>query len=223
MAMPEIGRRGQLKLKQSRVLIVGVGGLGSPIAMYLARAGVGTIGIMDGDHVNISNLGRQVLYDEEHVGQLKAICAQQRLQAMNSETQVVVYPRRLTNRNARKIIADYDVVVDGTDNHSVRYLISDVCCELHKPYVYGAICGLEGQVAVLCKGQASYRTLFPDEEAMLAKAAAADKRVVGVTPGVVGCVEASQVLQLICGYGEPLIDRLWTIDLRDLQTCVVHL
>ena len=215
--LPEIGPQGQQLLSQARVLIVGVGGLGSPIALYLAGAGVGTLGLVDDDVVSLSNLQRQVLYEEAQVGQPKALCARDRLLRLNSEIRVNAYSERLTADNALALIADYDIVVDGSDNYEVRYVMSDVCATLGKPYVYGAIVGLEGQVAVLCQGNATYRSLFPLDEGA-APPPHSGHEVVGVTPAVVGSVEASQVLQLICHYGEPLIDRLWTIDLRTLQT-----
>lgn len=216
LILEEIGPEGQKKLAEARVLIVGVGGLGSPIATYLAGAGVGTLGLIDADVVSISNLQRQVLYEESQVGEPKVLCAKKRLLALNSTIKVNTYHCWLTKENASDIISDYDIIVDGTDNFAVRFIISDECELQHKPYVYGAICGLEGQVSVLCKGTTTYRTLFP--EADLPDMPHPGKQVVGVTPAVVGSVEASQVLQLICGYGEPLIDRLWTIDLRNLQT-----
>lgn len=220
--LPEIGEQGQQKLKDAKVLIIGVGGLGSPIALYLAGAGVGTIGLIDDDVVSISNLQRQVLYDEKQVGRSKALCAAERLKALNSDITINAYPMRLTAENAEQLIAEYDIIVDGTDNFGVRYTISDACSALNKPFVYGAICGLEGQVSVLCKGAATYRTLFPDEDDTLSMPHTG-KEVVGVTPAIVGSVEASQVLQLICEYGEPLIDKLWTIDLRSLNTFIINL
>lgn len=243
--LPEIGAEGQQKLSAAKVLIVGVGGLGSPIALYLAGAGVGVLGLIDDDVVSVSNLQRQVLYEEKQVGQPKVFCAQRRLTSLNSEIMVNAYYDRLTKDNAMEIISHYDIVVDGTDNFDVRYVISDACAAQHKPYVYGAITGLEGQVAVLCVPKGSdmnpnkegttitYRDLYPysDEEAgnlsPLPSEAEREGRggspVVGVTPGIVGTVEASQVLQLICGYGEPLIDKLWTIDLRTLQSFIIEL
>lgn len=219
--LPEIGEEGQKHLAKSRVLIVGAGGLGSPVALYLAGAGVGTIGLIDDDVVSVSNLQRQVLYDERQVGKPKALCAQQRLQALNSEISVLAYNERLDETNAMRLISEYDIVVDGTDNFETRLLISDVCQELNKPFVYAAIGGLEGQVAVLCKGSATYRTLFP--ELPSPSDTQTGKEVVGVTPAVVGSVAASQVLQLICCYGEPLIDRLWSIDLRTLQCFTIDI
>lgn len=220
--LPEIGVEGQQKLSNAKVLIVGVGGLGSPIAIYLAAAGIGTIGLIDDDVVSVTNLQRQVLYSEEEVGLSKVLHAKKRLLSLNSSITINANPIRLTKENARDIIHEYDIVVDGTDNFQVRFLISDVCKELGKTYVYGAICGLEGQVAVLCKGNATYRTLFPDEKDTLA-IPHLGKQVVGVTPAVIGSVEASQVIMLICGYGEPLIDRLWTIDLRTMQSFIINI
>lgn len=153
MILPEIGEDGQQKLKQAKVLIVGVGGLGSPIALYLTGAGVGCIGLVDDDVVSTSNLQRQVLYSEKELGKPKAICAAERLSALNSEITIRTYPIRLTEENAQEIISQYDIVVDGCDNFSTRYLINDICAEMGKVYVYGAICGFEGQVSVFHYGE----------------------------------------------------------------------
>ena len=220
--LPEIGEDGQKRLAGAKVLIVGAGGLGSPIALYLTGCGVGTIGIMDDDVVSLTNLQRQVLYGEDLLGMPKAKCAGERLRKLNSDVRIVTYPEKLTPQNATEKMADYDIIVDGTDNGAARYLMSDACQALGKPYVYGAICGFEGQVAVLCAGRATYRTLFP-EDFPPASAQPVAKGVVGMTPGVVGSVEAAQVIQLICGCGQPLIDRLWTIDLRNMQSFIIDL
>lgn len=222
LMLPEIGEEGQRKLAQAKVLIVGVGGLGSPLSTYLCGAGVGTIGLVDDDVVSITNLQRQVLYDESQEGQSKVLCAKRRLESLNSDVKIEAYRMRLTADNAHELIAKYDIVADATDNFAVRFIISDACKALGKPFVHGAINGLDGQVAVLCKGKATYRTLFPDEEAVLAMPHPG-KALAGVTPAVVGCVEASQVLQLICGYGEPLTDRLWTVNLRNMQSFIIDL
>lgn len=222
LLLPEIGQDGQEKLRQSRVAIVGVGGLGSPIATYLAGAGVGTLGLFDDDTVSLSNLHRQVLYCEQQEGQPKVSCAAQRLRMQNSEVRIEEHRMKLNPENSDSLLAPYDIVVDGTDNFSARYAISDTCQRMHKPYVYGAINALEGQVAVLCVGRTTYRTLFPDEHETLSMPHPG-KAVVGGTPGVVGCVEATQVLQLLCGFGEPLIDRLWTIDLRSMHSFIINL
>ena len=224
--LPEIGEVGQLKLKAAKVLIVGVGGLGSPIALYLAGAGVGTIGLEDDDEVSLSNLQRQILYTEEEVGDLKAICASMRISALNREIKVNACPGRLSKENARDLIGQYDIIVDGCDNFATRYLLSDVCSELGKPYVYGAICGFEGQVSVFNYGEGTqrktYRDLYPDEEGML-HMPPPPKGVVGVTPAVTGSVEACEVLKIICGFGEVLAGKLWTIDLRTLQSNIFSL
>lgn len=217
--LPEIGEEGQRKLKRAKVLIVGVGGLGSPIALYLAGAGVGCIGLMDDDVVSISNLQRQVLYSENELGKSKAICAAQRISSLNSEITIRSYPTRLTKENAREIISQYDVIVDGCDNFATRYIINDVCEELEKPYVYGAICGFEGQVSVFHYGEKkkTYRDLYPDEEEMR-RMPSPPKGVMGVTPAVVGSIESTEVLKIICDFGEVLAGKLWTIDLRTLQS-----
>lgn len=222
--LPEIGESGQAKLKTAKVLIIGVGGLGSPIALYLAGAGVGTIGLVDDDVVSISNLQRQVLYAEEEVDDLKAICASMRLAALNKEIKINACPGRLTVDNAQELIGQYDIIVDGCDNFATRYLINDVCLELGKPYVYGAICGFEGQVSVFNYGatKRSYRDLYPDEETML-RMPPPFKGVIGVTPAITGSIEATEVLKIICGFGEVLTGKLWTIDLRTLQSNIFSL
>lgn len=219
--LPEIGEAGQALLARAKVLIVGVGGLGSPVATYLAGAGVGTLGLVDNDVVSLHNLHRQVLYTEDEMGEPKVLCAARRLKAQNSEARIIPHQLVLSAENAEQLIAQYDIVVDGTDNFSARFAISDACQKLGKPYVYGAINGLDGQVSVLCVGKATYRALMSESDA--ASMPHPGKAVAGVTPAVVGSVEANQVLQLICGYGEPLIDRLWTIDLRTMSSFVVRI
>ena len=222
MMLQEIGEEGQRKLHDARVLIVGAGGLGSPVSLYLAGAGVGTIGLIDDDVVSRSNLHRQVLYDESQIGQPKVECAAARLHAMNPELQISAMRCRLTAENAAELISGYDLVMDCSDNFGTRFAISDACCILGIPFVHGAILGLEGQVSVLNKGRCSYRTLFPDEQQTL-RMPHPGKQVLGVTAGIVGCMQANQAIQLICGFGEPLVDRLWTIDLRTLQTFIIDL
>lgn len=220
--LEEIGEAGQAKIRNAKVLLVGVGGLGSPIATYLTGAGIGTLGLIDDDVVSITNLHRQVLYTEEEVGLPKAECAKRRLHSLNHEVNIVAYPERLTRENAEDLIRLYDLVIDGMDNFATRFIVSDVCEALHKPYVYGAIRGLEGQVSVLCQGKCTYRSLFPDEEATL-KMPHPGKQVLGTTPAVVGSVEACQALQLISSFGEPLIDKIWTINLATMQSFTVQL
>ena len=221
--LSEIGEEGQEKLKQARVLIAGVGGLGCPIALYLTTAGVGRLGLIDDDVVSLSNLHRQVLYNEADIGQPKAECAARHLQQKNSDIELTAYPIRLTKENAERLIRDYDIVVDGCDNHATRYLISDVCHQLQKPYVYAAIGAFQGQVGILCyeHNAPTYRTLFPDEEAMLS--VEAGKGVIGTTPAVVGSIVANEVIKLIIGYGDVLKNKLFCIDLLTLQTQLIHL
>lgn len=222
--LPEIGIEGQEKLKNARVLIVGVGGLGSPIALYLAAAGVGTLGLVDDDVVSVSNLQRQVLYTEAEVGKSKALCAKRRLEAINSEITIDTYSTRIGTDNAHELIGGYDIVIDGCDNFATRYLINDVALELGKTYIYGAIQGLDGQVSVFGTGTPaySYRNLYPNQ-AEMETMPPPGKEVVGITPAIVGSVEAGEALKLICGYGEPLVGRLWTIDLRTLQSFIISL
>lgn len=219
--LEEIGKEGQAKIRNAKVLLVGVGGLGSPIATYLTGAGIGTLGLIDDDVVSITNLHRQVLYSEEEVGLPKAECAKRRLQALNHEVNIIAYPYRLTRQNAETIIAQYDLVIDGMDNFATRFIVSDVCDRLGKAYVYGAIRGLEGQVGILCRGR-TYRSLFPDEEATL-RMPHPGKQVLGTTPAIVGSVEATQALMLIAGFGEPLIDKLWTVNLATMQSFIIQL
>lgn len=218
-SLPEIGEAGQEKLRNAKALIVGVGGLGSPIALYLAGAGIGTLGLVDDDQVSISNLQRQVLYAEADLGQPKPLCGARRVQGLNSDVNVEAYPFRLDRKNAGELIRNYDIVVDGCDNFATRYLLSDTCNAWGKPYVYGAIQGFEGQVSVFCHGRRprTYRDLYPDEAEAL-RMPPPDPSVIGVTPAIVGCVEANETLKLICGYGEPLVGKLWTIDLRSMQS-----
>lgn len=224
LSLPEIGEAGQAKLRRAKVLIVGVGGLGSPAALYLAGAGVGTLGLVDDDTVSISNLQRQVLYAEADLGQPKPLCAARRLRALNSDVQVEPHPFRLDKTNAAELISRYDLVLDGCDNFATRYLLSDTCLALGKPYVYGAIRSFEGQVSVFGHGPEpkSYRDLYPDEEEAL-RLPPPEKSVIGVTPALVGVVEANEALKLIAGYGEPLAGKLWTVDLRSMQSFILSL
>lgn len=221
--LPEITEDGQKKLAEARVLIVGAGGLGSPIALYLAGAGVGTIGLVDDDVVSESNLQRQVLYTEQEIGMPKAIQAQKRLESLNGTLHIKAYPTRLTADNAEAIFADYDIIVDGCDNFATRYLMNDVCVRLNKVYVYGAIRAFDGQVSVFnYKGGKTYRDLFPDEAEMLS-IPPPPKGVMGITPGVIGCVEAGEVIKIICGYGEVLSGKLWHINLKTLDSYTILL
>ena len=221
--LPEVGEEGQKKLQNARVLIVGVGGLGCPVALYLAGAGVGHLGLVDNDVVSLSNLHRQVLYEEADLGHPKAACAARHLQAKNGDIELKAYPIRLTPDNAECLIAEYDLVVDGCDNHATRYLLSDICEKQKKPYVHAAIGAFQGQIAILCyeEGAPTYRTLFPDKDAMCSLEA--EKGVIGTTPAVIGSLIANEVLKLIAGIGEPLFGKLFYIDLQTLKTQTIHL
>lgn len=222
LMLPELGVEGQKKIRSSKVLLIGVGGLGSPISTYLTGAGIGTLGLMDDDVVSVTNLHRQVLYAECEVGLSKAEQAKKRLSALNSDVKIETYPFRLTKENAEQIISKYDLVVDGCDNFATRYLIDDVCHQLGKPYVYGSIQGLNGQVSVFNVGEKArrYRDLYPEEET---QDYVPSKAVLGVTPAIVGSVEANQVLQLVADFGTPLVNKLWTIDLRTMESWTMDL
>lgn len=224
MLLPEIGENGQQLLQRARVLIVGAGGLGCPIALCLAGAGVGTLGLIDNDVVSVSNLHRQILYTEQQVGLPKASEAAHRLKEMNSDITVEAYPVRLTTDNAAELIANYDLVVDGCDNYQTRYLIDSICRQQGKPYVYGAVEGWCGQVAVFHVGEqaCSYAELFP-EPPLPSDNPLKGKEITGTVTGTVGSIMAQQVIQLICRCGHPLINRLWSIDLRTLESLTMNL
>lgn len=212
--LPEIGAAGQEKLKTARVLCLGAGGLGSPAALYLAAAGVGTIGIVDDDAVALSNLHRQLLHGTNDVGRQKTESARDRLQEVNPEVEVRLHACRFTSLNAQQILADYDVLVDGTDNFATRYLSNDVTVLAHKPNVYGSIFRFDGQTTVFAPhlGGPCYRCLFPEPPPPGAVPSCAEAGVLGVLPGIVGTMQATEALKLILGIGEPLIGRLVHFD-----------
>lgn len=221
--LPEVGKEGQQRLQCAKVLIVGIGGLGSPIALYLTGAGVGTIGLIDNDSVSISNLQRQVLYTESEIGLSKAIQAKKRLEALNKDVQINAYPTRLTQENATEIISQYDIIVDGCDNFTTRYLINDTCVQLGKVYVYGAIRAFDGQVSVFnYQGGPNYRHFFPNEAEMLSMSHLS-KGVLGVTPGMIGCAETAEVLKIIGGFGEVLSGKLWIMNLKTMEVNIISL
>ena len=217
--LPEIGTAGQLRLKNARVLVVGAGGLGCPVLLYLTAAGVGTIGVIDPDVVDLSNLQRQVLYTTDEVGKPKAKMAVSHLNRLNPDVTFTTYTAALEVSNARSIISEYDIVVDCTDNFKVRYLVNDVCVTIGKPFVYGAIHRFEGQVAVLNNdlgdGQRgpTYRCLFPEYPNEIEIPNCADTGVLGVLPGVIGTYQANEVIKLITGIGQSLSEHLLMVDL----------
>ena len=213
LLLPEVGESGQRKLRRARVLLVGAGGLGSPAGLYLAAAGVGTIGIVDSDSVETSNLQRQVLYDVASVGRSKVTRATTRIRELNPHVRVVPHRVRLTSQNALRILRGYDVVVDGTDNFPTRYLVSDACALLGKPDVFGSVYRFEGQVSVFdARRGPCYRCLFPEPPPPELVPSCAEGGVLGVVPGLVGLCQATEVLKLILGIGEPLVGRLWLLD-----------
>ncbi len=212
LLLPEIGNAGQEKLKAARVLIVGAGGLGSPAGLYLAAAGVGTLGIVDHDHVEISNLQRQILFDTSSLGFSKATAAQARLSALNPEITLQAHEVKLQPDNAVELIQPYDLVVDGSDRLSTRYLVNDVSVILGKSLVSAAIHRFEGQAMTYKPAQGPcYRCLFP-ESAEVAIPNCAEAGVLGVLPGILGALQATEALKLILGIGEPLLGRLLTFD-----------
>ena len=217
LILPEVGIEGQLKLKNASVLLVGAGGLGSPLAMYLAAAGVGTIGIVDFDVVDFSNLQRQILHSTKDVGRPKLESAKETINNLNPEVKVITIEQPLTSENALDIIKDYDIVVDGTDNFPTRYLINDACVLLNKPNVYGSIYRFEGQASVFYPGKGPcYRCLYAEPPPPGLVPSCAEGGVLGVLPGMVGTIQATEVIKLILGKGEPLIGRLLLIDALDM-------
>ena len=216
--LPEIGEKGQERLKTSKVLIIGAGGLGSPVALYLAAAGVGTLGILDYDKVSTSNLNRQILYEESDKGKCKVEAAAHRLQKLNSHIQINVYPEKITRENyqrALEIVANYDIVVDTCDNMATRYLVSDLTEELSKPFVYGAMEGFCGYVSIFNDTSSCrrFRNLWPDEGQEYPH----DIPTMGVTAGVIGSLQANEVIKWICGFGERLAGKLLSVDLCNMQ------
>ena len=218
LVLPEVGLDGQCRLKSARVLVVGAGGLGSPVALYLAAAGVGTLGLVDFDEVDATNLQRQILHGESDVGRLKLDSARDRLAETNPHVQVVAHGARLSSGNALSVLADYDVVVDGTDNFPTRYLVNDACVMLRKPNVYGSVHRWEGQVSVFAtEGGPCYRCLFREPPPPGLVPNCAEGGVLGVVPGVVGSLQALETVKLILGQGSPLAGRLLIFDGLDLE------
>jgi molybdopterin/thiamine biosynthesis adenylyltransferase/rhodanese-related sulfurtransferase len=213
LIMPEVGMDGQLKLKQAKVLCIGTGGLGAPLGLYLAAAGVGRIGLVDFDSVDYTNLQRQVLFGTSDVGRPKIEAASAHLRNLNPEIQIDSFETRLTSENALDILKDYDIVVDGTDNFPTRYLVNDACVLLGKPNVYGSIFRFEGQVAVFgYPGGPCYRCLYPEPPPPGLVPSCAEGGVLGVLPGIVGTIQAAETLKLIMGIGEALVGRLLLFD-----------
>jgi sulfur-carrier protein adenylyltransferase/sulfurtransferase len=213
LIMPEVGMDGQLKLKQAKVLCIGTGGLGAPLGLYLAAAGVGRIGLVDFDKVDLTNLQRQILFDTNDIGRPKIEAATNRLRDLNPDIQIDTFETRLTSENALDILKDYDIVVDGTDNFPTRYLVNDACVILGKPNVYGSIFRFEGQITIFAyPGGPCYRCLYPEPPPPGLVPSCAEGGVLGVLPGIVGAIQAAETLKLIIGKGESLVGRLLLFD-----------
>ncbi len=207
--LPQVGGKGQQKLLDAKVLVIGVGGLGSPVAAYLAGAGVGTLGIVDSDAVEVNNLHRQIIYSTDDVGKRKVVAAKERLEKMNPDVKVVSHDLRLTSKNIMEIIKDYDIIVDGTDNFPARYLINDACVLAKKPLVHGAFFRFEGQAMVIKPGEGPcYRCMFSEPPPPGAVPSCQEAGVLGALAGVIGLIQATETLKLILGIGEPLVGKL---------------
>jgi molybdopterin/thiamine biosynthesis adenylyltransferase/rhodanese-related sulfurtransferase len=213
LLIPEVGEQGQFKLLDSRVLLIGAGGLGSPAAYYLAAAGVGTIGIIDSDVVEESNLQRQILHNTTRIGQYKAESARETLEALNPDVKVITYLERLDETNVARIIADYDVILDGTDNFPTRYLLNDAALLANKPVVHGSVFRFEGQLTVFKPNEGPcYRCLYPEPPPPELAPSCAEAGVLGVLPGIIGLLQATETIKLLLGIGDPLVGRLLTYD-----------
>ncbi|MFP2909910.1 molybdopterin-synthase adenylyltransferase MoeB [Pyxidicoccus sp. 3LFB2] len=213
LILPEVGEEGQAKLLQARVLLLGAGGLGSPAALYLAAAGVGTLGIVDSDVVDLSNLQRQVLHTRQFQGQPKVVSARAAIEALNSDVKVVPFQERLTSHNVLRVLEGFDMVLDGGDNFPTRYLLNDACVMRGIPNIHGSIFRFEGQVTSFVPGQGPcYRCLYPAPPPPELAPSCAEAGVLGVLPGLIGLLQANEALKLILGRGEPLIGRLLTFD-----------
>ena len=219
LILPEVGLAGQKKIKATSVLCIGAGGLGSPIAMYLAAAGIGKIGIVDFDTVDYSNLQRQILHTDADVGRSKAESAKETIHGINPNVEVVIHNTRISSENALDLIRPYDIVVDGTDNFPTRYLTNDACVLLKKPNVYGSIFRFEGQASVFAPhlGGPCYRCLYPEPPPPGMVPSCAEGGVLGVLPGIIGCIQTTEILKLALGKGTPLTGRLVLFNALDMK------
>ncbi len=215
--LPEVGEKGQRKLKAASALIVGMGGLGSASSLYLAAAGLGKIGIVDYDRVELSNLQRQILHGEPRLGEMKVDSALQRINELNSEVVIERYPVEFTLENAPRLVRNYDVIIDGSDNFNARYIMNDVCVNEKKPYVYGAVYGFDGQASVFdARLGPCYRCLFPENPAEKGEVLV-KPGVLSPLPGIIGCIQAVEAIKLILGIGESLIGQLLVCSLIETR------
>lgn len=221
--MPQIGSRGQRELLEAKVLLIGAGGLGSPTALYLAAAGVGTLGIVDFDQVDLTNLQRQILHRTSDIGRLKVESAKDTIAGINPDVTVVQHPTQLTSQNALELLAPYDVIVDGSDNFPTRYLVNDACVMLGKPCVHGSIFLFEGQAATFVSKKGCYRCLYPSPPPPGMVPSCAEAGVLGVLPGIIGCIQAVEAIKLILGIGETLTGRLLLFDALSMDMRQVKL
>ena len=214
ITFPDIGLEGQSKLSQASVLIVGVGGLGSIISLYLSSMGIGKIGLVDGDSVSLTNLHRQIIYNNSDIEKSKVECAKHNLLNRNETVQIVTYNEYISKNNVDNICADYNIIVDGLDNNIARYIIDAYCSANKKPYIFGGIDGFVGQVSVFnYNGSGSYSNLYPEEQHP-PYTTPLDKGVLAILPGVIGLLQANEVLKIVLGYGEVLKNKLLQYDLR---------
>ncbi len=218
LIMPEVGMEGQLKLKQAKVLLIGAGGLGAPLGLYLAAAGVGKLGLVDFDVVDFTNLQRQIIHSTETVGQPKLQSAKNRLSGLNPHIEIETYEMALSSQNALDLFRDYDIIADGTDNFPTRYLVNDACVLLGKPNVYGSIFRFEGQASVFAtKEGPCYRCLYPEPPPPGLVPSCAEGGVLGILPGLIGVVQATEVVKLIMGNGRSLVGRLLLYDALEMK------
>ncbi len=218
LLLPEVGEQGQLKFLDAKVLCIGAGGLGSPALLYLAAAGVGTIGIVDADIVDASNLQRQIIHDLDHLDVPKVESAKEAIEKLNPDVRVVTHHERIDASNARELLTQYDIVVDGSDNFDTRYVLNDAAVELHKPVVHGSIFRFEGMVSTFVPFEGPcYSCLYPEAPPPELAPSCSEAGVLGVLPGIVGSLQANEALKLIGGYGDPLIGRLLTFDAQATQ------
>jgi len=211
--LPEIGEKGQIKLLESKILLIGAGGLGSPLGLYLAAAGVGTIGIVDFDNVDLSNLQRQILHTNDEIGKPKVDSAEKRIKAMNPDTKVIKHKVKLSSKNALEIMKEYDLIIDGTDNFPTRYLTNDACVLLKKPNIYGSIFRFDGLATVFKADEGPcYRCLYPEPPPPGMVPSCAEGGVLGILPGVIGLIQATEAIKMIVGIGRTLVGRLLVYD-----------
>lgn len=222
--LPELGIEGQQKLKAAKVLVIGAGGLGSPVLLYLAAAGVGKIGVVDHDTVDESNLHRQILFNSTDVGKSKADTSVSKLQLLNPHISFISYPFKIDAANAKSLVQEYDLVVDGSDNFPTRYLVNDTCVALNKPLVFGSIFKFEGQVSVFnYNGGADYRSLFPEPPPADEVPNCDEGGVIGTLPGIIGSYMANETIKLVCGFGELLFDKILIINALDNSSLILNI